>query len=165
MNDYALSFSLDDRERVFGFLALFSRWEYALKATTFWRNGQYAHAEADWDAFANNISGELPALAADARFNDAQQYLVQHPPRQQKCMQNPERIEWADNPRRPKETDASYLFRVIRDIRNNLFHGGKFSGYAEELARDRQLIDSATKILEACVSLRENIEHAFANPR
>ena len=43
-----------------------------------------------------------------------------------------------------------YLFRVVKDVRNNLLHDGKFAeGPAPELARDRQLIDHAIAVLES----------------
>ena len=68
------------------------------------------------------------------------------------------------NPRRCRETDAQYLLRVVRDVRNNLFHGGKYPasyGSVEEIARDGTLVDAATTVLERCLVLHDKVRAAF----
>ena len=75
-------------------------------------------------------------------------------------------IAWIANPRRSNEAlEAEYLFRIVRDVRNNLFHGGKFAGGPEpELARDRELIDAAVSVLEGAASLHPGIEAMLKEP-
>lgn len=77
-------------------------------------------------------------------------------------------MEWRANPRctrRNEEIEAVYLFRVVRDVRNNLFHGGKFGDVPpEELERDRCLIDSATIVLESALAMDDEIREAFEQP-
>jgi len=160
MPDYMSGFTDEDRERLFRFLVLFARWECALKRNQFARKGSYDRAEADWDAFADTVTGSLAAVNAPG-FTLARTYLLNNPPKQQ-CFEN-DQIRWRDNPRRECEReDARYLFRVIRDVRNNLFHGGKYQdGRIEDLARDRQLVDSATTVLEAAVKLNAGIRQVF----
>ena len=155
MLPYVESFSEEDRKRLFGFLALFARWECALKSTGYARPGHFQHALADWDRFATDHEGAVAALA-DAEFVAARTFLLASPPKQQ--VLNNGTVEWRDNPRRPNESDSSYLFRVVRDVRNNLFHGGKFvTGPEPELARDRALVDHATRLLESAASIDQRV--------
>jgi hypothetical protein len=144
---YPASFSPEDQARVFRFLATFSRWECALKHNGFVRTGANGQAEPNWRQFATTHDAALAALNS-ADFVAARGALLGNPPRREEW--NGNQIEWRPNPRRQAETtDADYLFRVVRAVRNNLFHGGKFGGGpAPELARDRLLIDSAIAVLE-----------------
>jgi hypothetical protein len=158
MLKYLTPFAADDRERIFRFFALFSRCEYALKREGFFRPGRHHNeALADWNAFANELAPKL-AVQADAPFTSAQGYLLAHPPRQQVVVAG--EVRWEVNPRRGHETDAQYLLRVVRDVRNNLFHGGKYPhpyGAVEEIARDRTLIEAATTVLERCLLLHDAV--------
>jgi hypothetical protein len=159
MQDYVALFEAEDQQRVFRFLALFARWECALKRNQFARAGAHGQAEADWNAFADRVAGALGTIQVDG-YADARDYLQNNPPQRQ-YLENGG-IAWRPNPRRADETDARYLFRVVRDVRNNLFHGGKYQGGpVEELARDRRLIDSATHILEAAVELDARVRGVF----
>lgn len=154
MPDYLGTFLDEDKERVLHFVTLFSRWECALKYCQFARAGSHDQAEADWNAYADAVGGDVDQIDEQA-FASAIEYVTSHPPKRQ-MIEEGGGITWQDNPRRHCETDARYLFRVLRDVRNNLFHGGKYlSQYVEEIARDRKLIDGATRILEACIILEE----------
>ena len=159
MPDYVESFEPEDQERVFRFFALFSRWECALKRCQFARSGSHEQAEADWDRFADEVENGVAGLNA-CTYVDARDYLLTNPPKQQHFVNR--HVTWQPNPKRLNETDARYLFRVIRDVRNNLFHGGKYQdGLEEELARDRRLLDVATTVLEACMDLDARIRRVF----
>ena len=156
MLPYPQSFGIEDRERVFRFLATFFRWECALKHNGFSRSGAHGQAEPDWKAFAVAHDTAIKALQVP-EFVAARDVLLSNPPRREVFQEN--QIVWVDNPRRLHETaDADYLLRVVRDVRNNLFHGGKFvRGSAPELARDQMLIDSAVAVLEVLARLHSGI--------
>src|SRR5258707_266336 len=67
-----------DPESVHNFLAVFSRFEYALKLSG-WAKGDQSRVGADWDGFAASLSPHFqrertPGLKAAA------DYLLQHPP-------------------------------------------------------------------------------------
>ena len=159
---YVASFPPEDRDRLFRFLALFARWECALKHCGFVRAGVFGQAEPDWRGFATNHEAAIAALK-DPAFIAACGVLSASPPRREELVGTT--VEWRPNPRRPSETDGDYLFRVVRDVRNNLFHGGKFAGGGEpELARDRQLIDSATVVLEKAAVLNAAIRAMLEQP-
>jgi hypothetical protein len=149
MPDYVRHFLPEDQLLIFRFFALFSRWEYALKKSgEFVRRGVFGQAEADWNKYAGRWT-VLSCSLNDPAFVAAREYLVTNPPKRL-CLENNE-LCWQPNPRRLDEIDSEYLFRIIRDIRNNLFHGGKYhDGPAEELARDHCLIDSAITVLLTC---------------
>lgn len=156
MLPYVTRFAAEDRERVFLFLASFSRWECALKHNGFARAGIHGQAEPDWTAFAIAHEAQVAAVN-DASFVTARNALLAAPPRRQELVGG--QLQWRPNPRRATETDAAYLFRVIKDVRNNLFHGGKFAGApAPDLERDRELIDHATAILERASDLHMGIK-------
>lgn len=96
------------------------------------------------------------AALSSPSFTAARDVLLRNPPKREEVCGNA--VEWRPNLRRQNETDASYLFRVVRDVRNNLFHGGKYAQPEPELGRDRELIDSAIAVLEAAVGLEPSIE-------
>ncbi len=159
MPDYIARFEDEDQRRVFRFLALFARWECALKRSEYVRGGGHGEASADWGRFADDVAGAIGGIAVEG-YTAARDYLLNHPPRQQ-CVVG-RGVQWRPNPRRADESDARYLLRVVRDVRNNLFHGGKYlGGPVEELARDRQLIDSATRVLEALAELDARIHRVL----
>jgi hypothetical protein len=156
MLPYVDRFAAEDRERVFRFLAAFSRWECALKHSGFVRAGGHGQAEPDWTRFAVAHERQIAALN-DATFTAARNALLAAPPRRQDLVGG--QLQWQPNPRRAGETNAAYLFRLVKDVRNNLFHGGKFAeGPAPELARDRDLIDRATAVLELTADLHPDIK-------
>lgn len=160
MLPYPESFIIDDRTRVFRFLATFSRWECALKHNGFARVGAYGQVEPDWRAFAIAHDTEFATLKTP-EFFAARNVLLSNPPDREELQGG--QVAWVTNPRRQAETaDTDYLLRVVRDVRNNLFHGGKFyGGPAPELDRDRELIDSAVTILEIGASLHPGILAMF----
>lgn len=158
MPDYVASFGLEDQKRVFRFFALFSRWECALKRY-FPKRGQYGEAQSDWEKFADEVAGGMAGINSPS-YEEARAHLLNSPPHRQHFENN--QVTWQPNPKRSDETDTRYLLRVVRDVRNNLFHGGKYQdGPVHELARDRRLIDAASAVLEACVDLDARIRIVF----
>jgi hypothetical protein len=59
-------------------------------------------------------------------------------------------LQWQKNTRRNGEGETEYLLRLVRDVRNNLFHGGK---YPEEPVSGQSLRNS--KLLQACLTILE----------
>ena len=153
MRGYWDSFNREDQTRIFRFFATFARWECALKRDIrFVRRGNHGQAEANWNAFADAVAAKLERLTSQD-FVSGRDYLLANPPKRFMFEDG-----WQPNPRRRDETDARYLFRVVRDVRNNLFHGGKYQQVViKELARDRALIDHSIAVLDACEALEQNI--------
>lgn len=155
---YLDSFSDDDRKRVFEFFGSYSRLECGLKRY-YPREGSYGVAMADWDKFANQWASDMEN--GTDLFKASQSRLLDQPPARQMYQPQGEPT-WGANPRRKAESDAIYLLRVVRDIRNNLFHGGKYQGGPmNDLVRDRDLIDAATTVIKEVASLDPKINELF----
>ena len=140
---------------------MFSRAECALKRNGFLRAGSHGQAEPDWIRYSDNIAPGLAALD-DAAFVKQRDYLLSHPPQRQ--VPDGHDVKWEPNPRRNDETDSRYLLRVVRDVRNNLFNGGKYphlDGLIAELARDRRVIYAAMTVLRMSLGLNGRVATIF----
>lgn len=147
---------VDDREVVFEFFAVFSRFEYALKRSDFLEHDD-GRAEPNWDTFANTLRGRL-ADVRDPAFLEARRFLLSEPPKTQIAAQR--QLGWEDTTRGPGESEERYLLRLVSTIRNNLFHGGKYPypfGPIEEPSRDRRLLQAGVVVLQACLSLSPQV--------
>lgn len=158
---YMTRFSAEDLSRILRFAVLYIRAEYAIKRV-FPKKGPFDRVEPNWKEYAQSIDPAVVALRDDS-FARARDRLLASAPRQYAFVGN--ETKWIPNPRRASEqTDAEYLLRVVRDVRNNLFHGGKYpapDNAPEELARDRDLIDAGAGVLEQCLELNAAVKHAF----
>jgi hypothetical protein len=63
------------------------------------------------------------------------------------------------------ESDERYLLRLVRDVRNNLFHGGKYpapTGPVDgEVLRNSKLLKACLTILDRCQSLHADVSRVF----
>jgi hypothetical protein len=142
------------------FLCTFARFEYSLKARGFTR-GDEKSAEANWDLFGRTI---------DAGFNPQQHkelaiavgYLLGEPPKKQVLTDN--QIEWKDVPPDVNLPCAERVLLMVRRVRNNLFHGGKFlQGENPGGDRDRLLVEYSLLVLRACIPLHEGVSLAYSH--
>jgi hypothetical protein len=148
-----------ERDLVFRFFTVFSLFEYALKSTTYKRlaNGK---VEVMWDSFARDISPNFvpnPGSELEAAVN----YLMISPPKKQ-ILNAMGRISFENPVVRPANitNDTVWLSQLIRRVRNNLFHGGKFEF---DPVRDTQLLNHSLTILEAWAQLHPDVEQALRN--
>lgn len=131
----------------FRFFKLFAQYEYALKVMGYGRAVKRNVAEADWDRFAKEIGVFLikdesrPVVAA-------RRYLFEMPPKRQVWIDG--RVAWEVVPN--KERSAQILFALIRRVRNNLYHGGKFNGRWIDPDRSEDLISKSLPLLERLVN-------------
>jgi hypothetical protein len=150
-----------DTETIVAFLVTFSRFEYSLKRARFTMPNKKA-AEADWDAFARS-------LAASSRYNphesprleNAVAYLLATPPKRQIVEQDGS-LGW-DEPLRDRGcTEVEWLLRLVRRVRNKLFHGGKFPSHLViDPSRDKMLLDCCLVILSACYGWSSDVQQYF----
>ena len=137
-----------DRESATDLLAVFARFEFAIKKCGFVRSNRSGGAEANWkqeDTLTREClphhTSEVAAVAPN---------VSGHPARRQILRDGA--LDF-DSPGPPAET-ITQLLRSVKTTRNNLFHGGKFpSGPVAEPLRDRQLIREATAVLLKCLEL------------
>ena len=150
---------VENPELVFQFFIVFSRFEYALKRSGFLRPKE--PAEADWEGYAKGLRGKFAAVGKPA-FQDACEYLKREPPRKQIIDHGA--LGWKNTVQGEEESEECYLLRLVRTVRNNLFHGGKYPvpvGPVLDATRNRHLIESCLTVLQECLRLSPNVKHAF----
>lgn len=150
---------------VLQFFVTFSRFEYALKRAGFVRGDRYDNAWPDWQRFAKERLEAQIASIPDTEFTEARSYLLRNPPQKQTVTAPDRSLRWKQNTKRSGEGDAEYLLRLVRDVRNNLFHGGKYrppDGHvSDQVLRNSQLLQACLTILETCWSLDADVKRFF----
>ncbi len=140
------------------FFFAFSRFEYALKHAGYLKPNRRG-AEPDWDAFGDAIEQrysirESPELAKAVR------YLLDEPPKRQ-VVRDDGSLDWEDLPEENVK-EIRWLLLLIRRVRNNLFHGGKYPYMPlPEPARDTQLLESGVVVLEACLTWDDKVRRYY----
>lgn len=148
-----------DRELILAFIALFSRFEYSLKRTPAFRKAD--KAEPNWDTFADSLRDRFSQIDRD-RFQAAVKFLTSSPPQTQIVDRGD--IGWKDSPPGDGEHHEKYVLRLVRIVRNNLFHGGKYPapfGPMPDPVRNRELIQACVEILQSCLALDDHVRSAF----
>ncbi len=143
-------------KRAAEFFRIFSRMEYALKATGYLVPSR-RNAEADWTKFALDIH-ELFANIDTEQLGKATTFLLTEPPKKQ--INNNGVVEWDPTPPDAKNQTDLLLHYVCR-IRNNLFHGGKFNGRWFEPERSGPLIHEGIEVLSVCLQVSEKVNAAY----
>lgn len=156
-----------NQKLLFDFFLTFSRFEYALKASDFFQqlntksNKCYRPSDAkpDSDRFASSLREAFRANKND-ELQQACEYILDSPPWRQVIINDA--VAW-ETPIRPKhESDIEFLLRMVRCVRNNLFHGGKYNlEVHEDTERTEQLLRSALIILKECLALAPRVNRAF----
>ena len=123
-----------ERVLVFKFFTVFSLFEYALKRAGFANTrGRNKDVFPDWSSFAKSVE-EVFDHDATPDLTEAVKYMLEKPVKRQ-VLRN-DSLSFAPR-RRPEDiSDIEWLSLLIRGVRNNLFHGGKFRYHPE---RDNNL--------------------------
>ncbi len=151
-----------DGKLVFEFFAFFSRFEYSLKRSGFLRRGRNGRAEVDWDKYAKSLEGKFLGVE-NPEFQAAISSLTGKPPKTQ-IVTAGDKLDWSDTLQRSGEHDESYILRLVRTVRNNLFHGGKYPhpvGPIDEVARNPRLLEAGIVVLRGCLALSESVRSIF----
>lgn len=162
MPDVILKIAADtDRKLAWAFFILFARCEFALKKSKTYLNGDEKEASANWDVFGNTNNDKFIRLE-DPGLAQAIDYIKHNPPRKPNKNSKGE-LDWTD----PIQFDSkarllTWLLLAIRQVRNNLFHGGKFPRLQViDPSRDRDLIRSAIVILTRVLPLDDGVNLKF----
>lgn len=137
------------------FFRVFSRMEYALKATGF--HGGDGDAKADWGKFAKQIE-HLFVNPSDDDLRRAISFILSYPPKKQKIVGGV--LTWETCPISSNSRAYKLLMYVCR-VRNNLFHGGKFSGQWFEPERSEPLLRNCLTILQAAIEGVPRVREAY----
>lgn len=128
----------------------FSVLECALKTGGFLESYR-GYAKPDWDKFAEKVDGRFEGITV-AGFKEACKKLELKPPKRQIVREN--RLGWKKTNRKKGQSYESFIIDLVKTVRNNLFHGGKYpDGPVEEISRDSELIDAALIVLEGLFKL------------
>lgn len=147
-----------ERELVFKFFTVFSFFEYALKRAGFAKTrGTNNDVIPNWSKFANSIE-EVFVPDATPVLAKAVNYMLDEPVKRQ-VLRNSS-LSFASRRRPANKGDTEWLSLLIRGVRNNLFHGGKFRYHPE---RDNELIQSSLIILEAWAHCHHRVEQELEN--
>lgn len=148
-----------DRVLVLRFFGVFSRFEYALKRSGFVKGQD--QVEPDWNTYANGLRGKFQSVD-DPGFSDAVNALIDAPPRKQ--IFTGSRLDWKDTVVGAGEQHESYVLHLVRIVRNNLFHGGKYPlpvGPLEDVGRNSLLIKASLTVLKQCLRLSPDLKAVF----
>jgi hypothetical protein len=152
-----------DRDLLLEFFLSFSRFEYALKTTGFYKRRpedsmRPPAAEPDWDRFATSLRDTFQR-GRDRDLENACASLLDPPPNRQVIINDAPAWE---TPTRGPGSEVEFLLRMVRTVRNNLFHGGKYSNDVHEpTKRTELLLRSSLVILRECLALSPVQEAAY----
>lgn len=125
----------------FKFFLRFARFEFALKEEGFRRSDHHGVVLPDWTMFvARHEDAYIPCESARA--------LLRYPPRVQRISDGGY-LNWEELSLERVTSQLGAVVLVVKTIRNNLFHGGKFSrdGGWDDPPRMRFLLDNGTATL------------------
>ena len=152
--------AITNRDLLLDFFLTFSRFEFALKNSGYFvmrpnrrrkRKGHLPPAEADWDSFAASLQDSFDSTISDD-LQEASRYLSESPPNRQVIFDGAP--AWETPTRGRAVAEIAFLIRAIRTVRNNLFHGGKYSIEVHEAAeRTEKLLESALTVIKHCLVL------------
>lgn len=146
-----------NRDLVLEFFLKLSRLEYALKLSGYF-TGNENKAKPDWDRFANEISNQFNS-ASTVELETACTYYLALPPYKQVVTHG--NLDW--NRAMPEHgSDISKLLVLVRRVRNNLFHGGKYNPQEEsETERNTLLLQFGLIILNEALRLSPRVNQAY----
>lgn len=141
-----------DRALVFKFFVVFSLFECALKRAGFCTTGSNGEAQPTWTDFANSIHSQFSTLSG-SELVAAKDYMLNFPVMKQIPYNN--MLTFTKIHRRSSINETVWLSVLIRGVRNNLFHGGKWEF---DPTRDSQLLGHSLTILEVWAQLNLDLE-------
>jgi len=131
----------------FDFFFWFSRFEFALKENVYLKSHNVgANADPGWEDFTNRWEGEYTA-SADALA------LLAAKPEQQIVAANDE-LSWRAIDLTDCKSELAKVVRLLKTVRNNLFHGGKHGGAGwDDPKRTEVLLLSGKAVLDELAQL------------
>lgn len=152
-------YSEQDQQSAMQFFAVFSRFEFALKTSGFARNNRGA-ADVAWKGYSQAIDQATQGMVHDTVVQAAVDFLCQQPPKRQVVEERHGRpyAKYPDavRPAEPK-TDLSTALLIAKDVRNNLFHGGKLMNEQTDPDRNRNLIRHSLVVLAAALPIVDEV--------
>lgn len=152
------------------FFAVFSRFECALKSANYFYRYRDEHIEendcqrigADWSKYAIYLEKNEDIKT---KIIDSAKYLLDNSPKIQCIKNETKEIKWT-NPKRKNKTEIEWIFYLLKLVRNNLFHGGKYENGQDgsyNSSHDENLLQTCLKILYICLDDDYPVTEAFFN--
>jgi hypothetical protein len=135
------------KDIAFDFFYWFSRFEFALKENKFLkRDGAGDIAEPGWEKFIEQHKRTF-------QHTDESKKLLELNPKRQKVGENSD-LEWRKVGLDDCGSDLCKVVRLLKTIRNNLFHGGKHGGEGwDDPERSKELLKVGKTILDQLAEL------------
>lgn len=143
------------KELVIEFFSVFSRFEHAMKCGNFSKRAQRGDwIDPDWIKLCSSIGVDLLSINVPI-LQESIQYLANTPPKKQKSIYSWENINF------PNELTniGSKALWSAKNVRNNLFHGGKY--FAIDKERDENLIRYALIVIKTCLLLDNSLREWY----
>ncbi len=139
---------------------VFARFEYALKAADFFLEDGRKNAKPNWEKFAKvDEVIRLFEKPQDQELAEAIEYMNEHPPKKQ-VIENGV-LAWSEVPP-DTNLESDRILQYVRRVRNNLFHGGKFSVSGWDAPeRTSMLLKHSLSILHACLDASPKVNEAY----
>ena len=153
------SFTVEGQNLINEFFITFSRFECALKASGF-ASGDSERVNPNWDSFTSSIRESFDNDVKTTPVNNAINYLQNYTPRIQNFENG--QLGWRDRVFQINDPLINKISLSIRDVRNNLFHGGKFNGsYQKDVSRNYILMKHSIEILNYWLKLSTPVKIQF----
>jgi len=137
------------------FIFTFMRFEYALKGSQYFMANS-TDAKADWGRFSTDISLTFDKNKS-THLRQSVDFLLNDPPEKQ-VIDNGSLV--FSNVLSQYPYDTQNLDVYIRRVRNNLFHGSKFT-QNNDLPRDLELINASLIVLKEWVEILPDVSEKF----
>lgn len=150
---------IEHKDIIIEFFITFSRFEYTLKSTGFLKKNTNK-AEPNWEEFVKSIRPQFEQSEREERLIKAIDYLEKNPPKTQSILTG--QLKWEERQFDENIPLINKLSILIRGVRNNLFHGGKYqTSYEKDVVRDYDLLKSSLIVLNYWLVLNDAVTERF----
>lgn len=147
---------------LFEFFMNFSKFEFALKTASF-AMGDDKRVSPNWDKFSQSIKGKFDKTKS-LDLQQAVEFFLLNPPWKQVFIDGA--LYWDASVPNNGLAEIEKVLLLIRRVRNNLFHGGKFNFEVhEDTARTVNLLSYSIVILKACLDLSPDVKYNYDNAK
>ena len=156
---------LDNNADWLCFFVMFSRFEYALKRSTY-IIGDENKAKADWNKFGKDMKSDFDTQANE-ELKEAKFYLLSNETSPKKQIKNNITKMLDYRPVESSDDEIHRLINAVKRVRNNLFHGGKFpspNGPIEDPIRNNKLIKHSITVLKYFLYSSPIIKRLYEEP-
>ena len=156
-----------DRDLALRFFLDFARFEFALKNSRFFRPretkpSEPQDAQPDWEAFASSIR-ETFLPESRPELSAACDYLIRLSPPGSEVVSG-KAVVWDTTPPPADLPVSQRVLLAVRRVRNNLFHGAKFSHVpAGDAGRNTALLEYSLVVLGECLRLSAEVRQVYAD--